>query len=78
MGLRLRLRNRSSRPTPDAMTLAEHIGELRRRLIVSATVLVITATVAFVVYPHILNFLKEPYCNVVGPKRCVLYVTGPL
>jgi sec-independent protein translocase protein TatC len=60
------------------MTLAEHIGELRRRLIVSATVLVITATVAFVFYPHILNFLKEPYCNVVGPKRCVLYVTGPL
>jgi sec-independent protein translocase protein TatC len=60
------------------MTLAEHIGELRRRLIISATALVITATVAFVVYPHILNFLKEPYCSVVGPKHCVLYVTGPL
>jgi len=60
------------------MTLSEHIGELRRRLIVSATVLAITATVAFLVYPHILNFLKEPYCNVVGPKHCVLYVTGPL
>ena len=60
------------------MTLAEHIGELRRRLIISTTALVITATVAFVVYPHILNFLKEPYCNVVGPKHCLLYVTGPL
>ncbi len=60
------------------MTLAEHIGELRRRLIVSVTVLLLTATVAFVIYPHILNFLKEPYCNVVGPAHCVLYVTGPL
>ncbi len=60
------------------MTLVEHIGELRRRLIVSVTALMITATLAFVIYPHILNFLKEPYCNVVGPKHCLLYVTGPL
>jgi sec-independent protein translocase protein TatC len=60
------------------MTLVEHIGELRRRLLVTVTVLVVTATVAFVVYPHILNFLKEPYCRVVGPKHCLLYVTGPL
>jgi sec-independent protein translocase protein TatC len=78
MALRLRLRNRASRPTPDAMTLVEHIAELRRRLIVSVAALLVTGTVAFVVYPHILNFLKQPYCSVVGPKQCLLYVTGPL
>ena len=60
------------------MTLVEHIGELRRRLITCVVVLVITATVAFVVYPHILNFLKDPYCRSVGPRHCYLYVTGPL
>jgi len=60
------------------MTLTEHIGELRRRLLVTVAVLLVTATVAFVFYPHILNFLKEPYCRVVGPRHCQLYVTGPL
>lgn len=60
------------------MTLAEHIGELRRRLIVSVVALLVTVTVAFVVYPHILNFLKAPYCHVVGARHCVLYVIGPL
>jgi sec-independent protein translocase protein TatC len=78
MALRLRLRRKAPRPTPDAMTLVEHIGELRRRLIVSVTVLVITATVGWVIYPQILSFLKSPYCHVAGAKNCALYVTGPL
>jgi sec-independent protein translocase protein TatC len=78
MAFRLLSRNKAPRPTPDAMTLVEHIAELRRRLIVTVAVLVITATAAFVIYPHILNFLKEPYCRSVGPKHCYLYVTGPL
>jgi sec-independent protein translocase protein TatC len=78
MALKLRLRHRASRPTPDAMTLVEHIGELRRRLIVSVAVLLVTVTIGFVIYPHILNFLKEPYCRSVGPSHCKLYVTGPL
>ncbi|MGH9016502.1 MAG: twin-arginine translocase subunit TatC [Acidimicrobiales bacterium] len=78
MAPRLRIRRKQSRPTPDAMTLVEHIGELRRRLIISVTVLLITATVGWVIYPHILNFLKAPYCASVGPSRCKLYVTGPL
>jgi sec-independent protein translocase protein TatC len=80
MALRLRLRlRRAPRPNPDAMTLVEHIGELRRRLIVAVVTLVITASaVGFALYPHILNFLKEPYCRAVGPSHCKLYVTGPL
>ena len=61
------------------MTLVEHIGELRRRLIVSVVALVITtSTVGFVLYSHILNFLREPYCRAVGAAHCKLYVTGPL
>ena len=60
------------------MTLVEHIGELRRRLIISVAVLVVTATVGFVIYPQIFNFLKDPYCHVAGARNCSLYVNGPL
>lgn len=74
--LRLRSRDKEGRPTPDAMTLAEHLGELRHRLIVSVVAFLVGATVAFVVYPHILHWLQEPYCQVA--PHCSLYVTGPL
>jgi len=60
------------------MTLGEHLGELRRRLVLSVIAFLAAGTVAFVVYPHILDFLKNPYCHVVGPKHCVLYITSPL
>ncbi len=60
------------------MTLGEHLGELRRRVIVAALAFLAAGVVAFVVYPHILSFLKSPYCHVVGPKKCLLYVTSPL
>lgn len=60
------------------MTLGEHLAELRRRVIVTALAFFAAAVVAWVFYPHILNFLKSPYCHVVGPRRCSLYVTAPL
>ena len=78
MALRLRSRTKAARPTPDAMTLFEHIAELRRRLIISVCVLVVTTTVGWVIYPQIFDFLKDPYCHVAGPKNCSLYVNGPL
>jgi sec-independent protein translocase protein TatC len=76
MALRLLSRRKASRPTPDAMTLVEHIGELRRRLIIAVVALVIAATAAWVLYPNILTFLKEPYCQVY--PKCPLFTNGPL
>ncbi len=70
-------RRAESRPTPDSMTLVEHLGELRTRVLVCAVAFVITATVAFLVYPWILSFLQHPYCNV-NPRHCGFYITGPL
>jgi len=70
-------RRAESRPTPDSMTLVEHLGELRTRVLVCAVAFVITATAAFLVYPWILSFLQHPYCNV-NPKHCGFYITGPL
>lgn len=75
--LKIPFRSGSSRPSADAMTLGEHLAELRRRVVISAFAFTIGAIVAFVVYPSILHFLQAPYCRV-APGRCKLYVTAPL
>jgi sec-independent protein translocase protein TatC len=66
-----------SRADPDAMTLTEHLGELRRRLIVSLVAFVVAVVLAYLAYPQILTFFEHPYCQV-RPGHCNLYVTGPL
>jgi sec-independent protein translocase protein TatC len=76
MALSLKRRT-EPRSTPDAMTLVEHLTELRSRVLVSAVAFVVTATISFVIYPHILSFLQHPYCNI-NPHHCGFYVTGPL
>ncbi len=71
-------RKSESRPEPDSMTLVEHLTELRTRVLVCAVAFVITATVAFVIYPWILSFLQHPYCQIRPPHGCKFYITGPL
>jgi sec-independent protein translocase protein TatC len=75
MALTLR---RKAKPSPDAMTLGEHLAELRKRIIISVTAYVIAMIVVFIVYSHVLHFLQAPYCRVVPKGQCVLYVTSPL
>ncbi len=60
------------------MTLAEHLSELRRRVIICAVTFLVTATIAFILYSPILAFLKHPYCEVVPKNQCQLWVTSPL
>jgi sec-independent protein translocase protein TatC len=55
---------RKSRPSPDNMTLGEHLGELRRRLMICVIAFVIAATVAVFAYEPILHFLLRPLCTV--------------
>ncbi|HZT66235.1 MAG TPA: twin-arginine translocase subunit TatC [Acidimicrobiales bacterium] len=75
MALRLPLR----RSAVAEMTLAGHLAELRRRVIVSALAVGAGAVVAFVLYESILSFFVAPYCHIVPVgQRCALYVTGPL
>jgi sec-independent protein translocase protein TatC len=76
--LRLPFRGSATRPSAEAMTLGEHLAELRRRVVICAFAFAVGSTVAFIVYPHILHFLQAPYCRVAGPRHCKLYVTGPL
>ncbi|HEY1651076.1 MAG TPA: twin-arginine translocase subunit TatC [Acidimicrobiales bacterium] len=81
------------RPSAGAMTLGQHLGELRRRLVVCLIAFVVAAIVAIVAYEPILHFLLRPLCaagstghvkggRVASPLgsagSCSLYVTSPL
>jgi sec-independent protein translocase protein TatC len=76
MAIRL-LTSRRERPSPDAMTLVQHLAELRRRLIVSVVAFAAGAGIAAVFYQWMFNLLQRPYCRV-NPHNCSFYVTGPL
>jgi sec-independent protein translocase protein TatC len=81
---------RKNKPSPDNMTLGEHLGELRRRVIICVVAYLAAATICVFLYEPILDFLLRPLCNVVatsGPHHsyivksgstCNLFVTSPL
>ena len=60
-----------------SMPLAEHLVELRTRLLRIFIVLCLGVVAGFVVFPHILVFLQHPYCKVL-PRHCNFLVTNPL
>lgn len=60
------------------MTVAEHIGELRRRLIIAVGAFVVAACVAVFLYGTELSVLRHPYCEIAGSHGCTFYVTGAL
>ena len=63
---------------PDArMGLLEHLGELRTRLIRSLVAIAIGTVAAWILYPHILEFILDPYCETLG-ERCTLRIDEPL
>ena len=74
---------RRERPDPQAaMTLVEHLTELRRRLVISLVAVGAGMVVGFLLYGPVLDLLVEPYCDVKqGIDRdaaCRLVVTDPL
>jgi sec-independent protein translocase protein TatC len=58
------LGSRKDKPSPDNMTLGEHLGELRYRLVVCVAAFVVAAMVCVFLYEPILHFLINPLCNV--------------
>jgi sec-independent protein translocase protein TatC len=81
-------KRRSRRINPDGrMSVLDHLRELRRRLIWMIIFVAVGAIVGWEFYPHILNFLKKPYCDVPvkyrvtsgsDPKSCDLIYHGVL
>ena len=60
-------------PDQHSMTLTEHLGELRVRIIRSALAVAIAMVLVVAFYDPILEFLKEPYvdlCNSKPPDFC--------
>jgi len=80
------------KPSPDAMSINEHLGELRHRVIICVLAFVAAAVAATVLYEPILHILIRPLCEVdstsvhhgagslgaSGTGTCNLYVTSPL
>ncbi len=84
---------RPNKHPPEAMTVGEHLGELRYRLIVSVSAFTAMAILAAFAYEPILHLLLRPLCSVdaipghhlstITPQlgrngSCDLYVTSPL
>jgi sec-independent protein translocase protein TatC len=74
----------SSGAAPGQMTLMEHLGELRNRIFVCAIAVAVCATVVFIFFGPILEFLEGPYRDVTAgvgacPRDgCELIATDPL
>jgi sec-independent protein translocase protein TatC len=81
------LRRRRRRPAVAAMTVVEHLSELRTRLIVSLAAFLLISIGAFFFYEPMLHFLLRPYCSLPrdvlpdalrGPGGCSLIIWKPL
>ena len=59
------------------MTLAQHLGEARRRFLWSAGTTIALAVICFVIYPTLLSILQHPYCQA-DPHHCKFLATNPL
>jgi sec-independent protein translocase protein TatC len=69
--------------TDDAMTLTEHLAELRSRLIRSALAVVAGMMVVLAFYEPVLDFLRQPYDNLCLRRpdlvtNCDFFTLGPL
>ncbi|MBA3431630.1 MAG: twin-arginine translocase subunit TatC [Actinobacteria bacterium] len=86
---RPRLRRRKKSPTnPDAMSVMEHLDELRSRIVKSLLAFVVISIIAFILYDALLEVIVRPYCGLpqavrptVGTDRgetCRLVFINPL
>ncbi len=69
---------RRTRTDPDTMTLGEHLGELRRRLLIAVVAFVVLACVSVFFYNWEFALLRHPYCEIHQANACNFYVTAPL
>lgn len=58
------------------MTIWEHIGELRTRLLRVIIAVSVGALAGWFLYPYVLNFLQHPFCQV--QPTCQFIATEPL
>ena len=70
---------RKARNPEGRMTVFEHLGELRRRLMISIVAVVVAGTVVFIFAPEIISWLITFYNNAVPRGHGQKFIfTGPL
>ena len=62
MAVRLRLRRRRQHDPDGTMTVFEHLGELRRRLIICVAALMLGAVVGWFLFGPVFRLLTDGYC----------------
>lgn len=72
------VRGETEADDPSRMSLMEHLGELRDRIIKVALAVVVGMVVAWIFYPQIQDVLLRPYCDLSGVDDCRLLQTEPL
>jgi sec-independent protein translocase protein TatC len=65
------------------MTLAEHLYELRRRVIIAVLAVIAGTIVAYIFHGDLLRAITHPYCQLpvkyrLNPDKCTLYASGVL
>ncbi len=60
------------------MTLGEHLGELRGRIVKTVGALLVGSIIGFILSNRALSFLIDPYCAAQKGKSCQLVVIDPL
>ena len=73
-----KLRRRKKSGEGATMSILDHLGELRSRMIKATLAIAVGSIVAYFLYSPMLSFFTRPYCHVSGQSNCALYVTGPL
>jgi sec-independent protein translocase protein TatC len=73
----------SDRSPDGRMTLAEHLHELRRRVIISVITVLVFTIVAYLFHARLLHLITHPYCRLpvsyrLNPAKCSLYASGVL
>jgi sec-independent protein translocase protein TatC len=59
-----KFKRRGENPT-GAMTLMEHLGELRTRLLIALGAVAVGAIIGWFLYPPVFSFLQKPYCEII-------------
>ena len=84
---KITVRMRRHRRNPEGrMSVLDHLRELRRRLTLALMFIALGAILGWVLYPHVLDVLRHPYCSVprkyrytpTGTQDCVLIYHGVL
>jgi sec-independent protein translocase protein TatC len=86
MGLIPQALRRQQRDPQGAMTLVEHLEELRRRLFISLGAIGVGSVIGWFLYNPVLHLMTNPYCDWVHtlaagerpPQGCDLITTGPV